>query len=327
MSAWDFVEQHLQKLAQATVTLKFLNLAGGVLLALSPFLQGQSTTTGLLDFLKGIGPRDDPSWIAEPMFWIGVVLFTVASLLLFIFEHGPADQLKALHATERKLVDLEQDFNSSETTRERLSSWVTLTKLLQEVVDHALAAERVSEEEKRQLFRMAVEFIAEYKLRLFGMTDDYMNISVYEYVEAENLLKCVACFRSRPSDAAGEHRSWAPGSGHVGKAFEMKTELVCGDATHPDVAAWIAAPPGSFKDEDVELYVSLASIPMSVRASKPLGVLIMTSDQPNRFKNGADDDADDELAPRIAVDALQDVASQLAQLLHLALSKHYEPEA
>ncbi|WP_431299180.1 GAF domain-containing protein [Tabrizicola sp. BL-A-41-H6] len=312
MVAWEFVENHLRTLAAATFVLKLINLAGGLLLALSAYLQGTGAETGSSE---------------GPLFWVGLVAFAVTTVLLFAIEQSPADQLKALHASEIRVAELEDDFEGSEAAREIFSSWLSLTKLLQELVDQALVAERISEEEKCDLFRVAVEFIAAYKLRLFGMSDDYMNISVYEYIERENLLKCIACFRSRPSDAVGEHRSWTPGSGHVGKAFEMKRELICGDATHPDVAAWIAAPPDNFKDDDVELYVSLASIPMSVRATKPLGVLIMTSDQPNRFKNGADDDPDGGLSPKLAVDALQDVASQLAQLLHLAQTKHHRPEA
>ena len=62
----------------------------------------------------------------------------------------------------------------------------------------------------------------------------------------------------------GRHRSWGVGEGHVGKAFELQTELICSDATKPDVAAWIAAPPAKSKESDNKWFVFLAAIPIAI---------------------------------------------------------------
>lgn len=100
----------------------------------------------------------------------------------------------------------------------------------------------------------------------------------------------------------------------MGKQFELKRELICADARAPDVADLIAPPPEKIKETDKERYISLIAVPIAVDANHPLGVIIVTSDQPQRFVNRYDVEIGSR-AYQPAVEALQDIASQLAQLM------------
>jgi hypothetical protein len=307
MALWDLVDVYLRRSSSGISLLKLLNGASGICLAVAYWINT---------------PERHPV-LAMWLFAFGVVGVLMTTALLFIFDQGPTEQLTSLHSAEGELVELEEGLEEVVQSREIVLSWLALSKLLQELVDQAIKSDTINRHEKERLFELAVEFIAEYRSRLFGIGDDYLNISVYEYMEGSGLLECVGCYRSRPSDARGPHRSWASGTGHVGKAFELQEELICSDATQPDVSSWISAPPTHYREDDEELYVSLASIPIALDADNPRGVLIMTSNKPKRFVSGNEQGAVNA-KERIAVDALQDVAAQLAQLLILIQTKFHE---
>lgn len=262
---------------------------------------------------------------ASTVFWVGLTILLLVNFLLLFIDKQTVETLQALHAEEGKTEQLEAELEELDQYLRALVAWLTLSKLMSELIDQLLREDNLGPEEKERIFNAAVEFIAERKLRLFGIEDDYLNISIYMYDDEKQELECVACYRSRPSDAQGDHRTWRPGEGHVGKAFELQRELICGDATALDVAAWIAAPPGKESDLDLERYVSLAAVPIAINADEPLGVIIMTSDQPGRFVNQSDGEEADDLAPsqgRYAVDALQDIAAQLAQIMCIVKANH-----
>lgn len=303
---WRLVESYLKRAERAVWFLKLVNVLSGVALAISYFSRGSEKL---------------PEYFSGSLFVIGIVCLVVASVLLMIFEHGPVEQLRALHEAEAARDDLASQCDEADNGIKTLNAWLTLIMLLQEVVDKAISAATIDEETKTRLYDMAVEFIAEPKGRLFGVGDEYVNISVYEYKSEDGLLHCVACYRSRSSDAKGPHRAWKPGSGHVGKAFELKSELVCSDATQPDVAAWITAPPDSYHPSDDTKYRSLVSVPIALDQDAPMGVLVMTSDVPGRFQRNHESYRTDEPNGRVAVYALQDIAAQLAQLMHLIQTK------
>ncbi len=159
-----------------------------------------------------------------------------------------------------------------------------------------------------------------YKIKpeLFKKRPHYLpGCDIYEHSFETECLECIACYRSRPSDALGEHRAWKVGEGHVGKAFELQRELICGDSSAPDIKPWISASPANFDERDDERYVSLAAVPIGVNADEPIGVLIVTSNVPMRFANSDENHGDENMKEerRLAVAALQDFAAQFGQLV------------
>lgn len=318
MTTIEHVSKYIDSLSGAVKRLRFAALViGAGLTALGHYARGTEGT-----------------WLAEnanSVYWVGLTVLLLTNLVLVFVDKQSIETIKSLHKEESKNKDLLAELNALHDNHRAAVAWLTLDKLISELVDQAIEADHVDQEAAKRLYAAAVEFIAEYKNRLFGMEDDYINISIYEFNSETAELECVACFRSRPSDADGPHRTWKIGEGHVGKAFEVQNELVCGDATAPDVAAWIAAPPGKLRDDDIEKYVSLAAIPIAISTSHPLGVIIMTSSEPYRFVNfdEVDDDYEDGVdvqRAKFAVAALQDIAAQIAQLMSIIKSKQANQE-
>lgn len=264
--------------------------------------------------------------LGEIVFWVGLTVLLLTNLLLVFIDKQSMETLKSLLEEEEKSSELRAELESLDGDHRAAMAWLTLNKLMSEMVDQAISADRIDAETSKRLYRTAVEFIADYKTRLFGIGDDYLNISIYQYNECSRELECVACYRSRPSDAEGPHRNWRIGEGHVGKAFELQSELICADARAPDVASWIAAPPDKYQSDDLEKFVSLAAIPVAIDYDRPLGVVIMTSSEPYRFVNLNDGNSSssaefDMQRAKFSVAALQDVAAQIAQLMSIIKTK------
>lgn len=318
MTSLEHVSRYLDGLSGAVKRLRFVALVIGTLL------------TALGHYARS-SEREWLSGNADVLFWTGLVVLLLTNLILVFVDRQAVEVMKSLHDEERNNTRLVEELESLRGDHRAAVAWLTLNKLISELVDQAIEADYVSKETESRLYGAAVEFIAEYKSRLFGVDDDYVNIAIYRFDKEREELECVACYRSRPSDAEGPHRTWRSGEGHVGKAFELQNELVCGDATAPDVAAWIAAPPNKFRQDDGEKYVSLAAIPVAISAAEPLGVVIMTSSERYRFinLNETDDDYADDVdvqRAKFAVAALQDIAAQIAQLMCILNAKQTNQE-
>ena len=302
MKTLQYLSDYIDRLNLSVKIIRFSALAGGM------------AFMGIGHYLRG----SDVEWqvISDTLFWVGLVVMLFANLLLVFVDKQPVEIVKSLHELEG-LVDGLRFENKA------LAAWNTLTKINSEILDQTLMNPTMDQDSRSRVFNAAVECIAGRKHRLFGIEDDYLNISMYEYFDTDKELRCIACYRSRPSDAKGQHRSWKIGEGHVGKTFEKKRELICEDARDPNVADWIAAPPEKQKSGDDNKYISLIAVPIAIDANQPLGVLIVTSDQPHRFVNQSDVE-NEAKAQYPAVEALQDIASQLAQLM--CILKMGEPD-
>ena len=263
---------------------------------------------------------------SDTLFWVGLAIMLLAQFLLVFIDRQAVDILKSLFEQEAKTNQINESLEQSETERRTMLAWITLTRLVSELIDQAISAKNIDANFEKKIYETLVEFVAEYKSRLFGMGDEYVNISVYKFNNILDGLVCIGCYRSRPSDIHSTHRTWMDGEGHVGKAFNLKSELICADATAPDVAPWIAAPQAKSDPKDKDKYVSLAAIPIAIDSDDPLGVFIVTSSQPYRFVNVNDLPLDvgrsvDLQQVKFAVAALQDIAAQIAQLMYIIDTK------
>lgn len=254
---------------------------------------------------------------STPIFWFGIILVILTGVILLFFDKDILSLIIDLKASE-DLADERSDYIYYLEQREKiLLDWQSVTKLLAELLDEALANPTLDPEKKKAVFTAVVEILADYKFSLFRIADEYCNISIYEHSVETGCLECIACYRSRPSDALGGHRTWKVGEGHVGKAFELQRELICGDSSAHDIKPWISASPANFDALDDERYVSLAAVPIGVNAEEPIGVLIVTSNVPMRFANSDENHGNENVKEerRLAVAALQDFAAQIGQLV------------
>jgi GAF domain-containing protein len=121
------------------------------------------------------------------------------------------------------------------------------------------------------------------KAILFGMDSDRWNFAIYLYDSAPGTLDCIACRRTIRAKEEAPHRSCEAGEGHVGIAFQMRREIVAADTSEPEARALFDALSPLRREDDLDRYRSIASIPIRLVGNEPVGILVATSDVRGRF--------------------------------------------
>jgi hypothetical protein len=147
--------------------------------------------------------------------------------------------------------------------------------------------------------RDMLDLLVASKSTLFGMGDEQWNFSIYLWNGGAGQLDCIACRRPARTDEDAPHRSWRPGEGHVGKAFQMRRALTCADSTDPNVRSFFDAPEDKRAGyDDSQRYRSLAAVPFQLPGAEgPTGVVVATSDVPGRFRPTIDGGDDESVLP------------------------------
>tara|TARA_R110002095_G_scaffold60369_1_gene51436 strand:- start:37 stop:768 length:732 start_codon:yes stop_codon:yes gene_type:complete len=113
------------------------------------------------------------------------------------------------------------------------------------------------------------------------------SLSVYLYSKTQDKLVPIWREKSRNHPSQGKSRSWGRGEGHVGKAFVDRETIFTADASDGEVAKLVEAKGDNKRSYDQIAYRSFASIPFGVFGSQtqglPIGVVVGTSNEPNRF--------------------------------------------
>ena len=86
------------------------------------------------------------------------------------------------------------------------------------------------------------------------------------------------------AEEIADHRSWKPGHGHVRAAFQMQREIVAGDTSAPEARALFNSSDVSRQESDRRRYRSIASLPIRLADEPVVGILVATSDIPQRFR-------------------------------------------
>lgn len=306
-------QAYLKPLSRNINVIKFLTTGVGVaLLAFSRFLDQDFVFAGIR--------------ISSTLFVAGLIFTLLGAFVLLFIDKNSADLIKDINNLENDLGEKEKEADFYKENSDYLASWLSLEMLLREFVDNAITG-KIDKANINASIEQILELVAERKSILFGINDEYWNLAVYLPDSVGKKLECVACLRSRQSEGRKPHRSWLIGRGHVGKTFEMQSELICSDARSPDVAAWVTATGENFREGDLKRYVSLAAFPVAVERSQPLGVIILTSDQPGRFsvraENGAENRGSDN---KESAEPLHEVARFLAQIIYLVQNRCHTSE-
>ena len=113
---------------------------------------------------------------------------------------------------------------------------------------------------------------------LFGFTeDDRYNFAVYEHRKG----KLHPLARRADKRIRRRNRTWKLGEGHVGLCFQQQRTLVSPDLKH--TKSWVAG-----ARSDRVNYVSAIAVPLnSVRTTRTVGVLVITSDRKDHFVDPA----------------------------------------
>lgn len=158
-----------------------------------------------------------------------------------------------------------------------------------ETVEQALAAERpLSQGRRNATIAKLVDFLKAKRMSLLGFEDEYWTLSIYLMENDASLLKCLVARRPNEDDERLVHREWAPGEGHIGKAFQDRKELVTSDAQDLSQAQFLQAPPEKRRPYDTERFRSIASVPIVTGKTEAVGGVTATSDRVGRFMPGSE---------------------------------------
>lgn len=291
----------LRKAGGLVRTLKIIGTVVGASLAAA------ASWVGELDFAQA-------GAVETGMLIVGLVLVVFSSLALILLDQSTPEiieeNLNVLRESQRLRAELEY----ATFYQDHLLARITVSSQVNKLVEAAVIDGCKDISQASKFARSILGLFVERRQALFGIGDEYWNFGVYVFNHDKEKLVCIACRRDRKEDEDAEHREWEPGNGHVGLAFSRATEIIFADATVPELRPVLEATGDNHRAYDYNRYKSLASIPISTDGTRPLGVLIATSDRGGRFKSDrerTDDDWDN-------TSSLREVAESLAIILQMA---------
>lgn len=264
-------------------------------------------------FLAGIGEIasniiDDSRVPYALIGWgIGVVMIGAGALLLLYLDsnlpqvlietNSAIKRTEAEHVVTKKYLEsacakigyLEAQAEDEAHAFERLARLYTLSSTLRELTEPILLSGPGLEDARRDRIGAMLDLLVENKLAYFAIADDRWNFAVY-LPNAEGQLECVVCRRPNRNDEQRPHRTWTPGDGHVGRAFQWGQEIVIPDASETVTASLLRGV--QTREEDNTVYRSVAALPI-LADGQALGVLVATSDRSGRFVPRAEEWLDD----------------------------------
>ncbi len=241
---------------------------------------------------------------------VGLFLSAFGSICLYWIERSEPEILieaeRAIAEAENRAAiigRLEEDFLW-------FSQLYSLSKFLSEIVEQVALQGGGDSEEQAKRFGFMLDLLVADKGVLFGMNDDRWNFAIYLFNSDSGELDCVACRRPIRAEEEAPHRSWKPGIGHVGIAFQTARTIVAADTSDLEARALFDAPESLRNPDDVVRYRSIASVPIRLQDENPIGVVVGTSDVPGRFRHKRPDDD----AARDPVEPIRLLAIHLAML-------------
>ncbi|MEO0995306.1 MAG: GAF domain-containing protein [Pseudomonadota bacterium] len=258
----------------------------------------------------------DPDFVVRlrDVTYLGIAMVFVGELLLLFINREVPDLIELGLASENKAREFGDMFNLATAYSEWAKLRVEMQKFVVEAVEDAVSRGTDDHATQVRRFDSILNQLSFFSHGLFAMKDERWNFAIYVYDHAEGLLKCQSCRRFNREDEDRDHRSWAPGEGHVGQAFQRRQELICKDTTDPNYIQHFEAPPDKSGPYDPDLYKSIVSIPIRLYGGDPLGILVATSDKAGRFIRSEEVDEYDW----DRIEPLRDTAALPAILIGLA---------
>ncbi len=110
------------------------------------------------------------------------------------------------------------------------------------------------------------------------------NFAVYLWNPNTSRLEPVWREKARNHPSTGTGRTWGANEGHIGHAFQNRTELITSNAQSAEVAALMGAGNNSLP-YDAQAYCSYVSEPILATdpSAQPYGVLVATSSKVGRY--------------------------------------------
>lgn len=294
---------YLRKTGGLIRTLKIVGTVFGAgLVAAGPWVEG-------LDFTYAAS-------VAAGMLFVGLLLVSMSSLALVFFDQPTPEIIEENLKVLREAQKLRAQLDYATFYQDHLLARITVNSQVNKLVEEAVSKGCTDITQAGEFAYSILSVFVERRQALFGIGDEYWNFGVYMFNADTNRLVCIACRRDRKEEEDANHREWEPGNGHVGLAFSRGVEIIFADATVPELRPVLEATGSNHREYDYNRYKSLASIPISTDGTRPLGVLIATSNRAGRFKSDGER-TDDEWEN---AGSLREVAESLAIILKMAHS-------
>lgn len=244
---------------------------------------------------------------------VGVLMVFVGGVLMEFLDEGAVEAIQRANALVDAVEDRDNDIASLEKDFEWMTRLYASAGALRDIVERVIASGPGTADDRNRRLAAMLDVLVSDKVVLLGMSSDRWNFAIY-LENTEGSLECVACRRPIRAEEEAPHRSWRPGEGHVGIAFQAEREIVAGDTSESEAQALFDAPDGLRRGDDRERYRSIASIPIRLTGEKPVGILVATSDVAQRFRLRQSDDA----AAPDSVEPLRVLAKALALVIKAA---------
>jgi hypothetical protein len=215
---------------------------------------------------------------------IGLALVFAGGVLMDFVDEGAADAIKRANELADAVGERDEIISSLGEDFEWFTRLYATAAALRDVIDGVAASGPGTEDDQKRRFAAMLDVVVADKAILFGITSDRWNFAIYFFDSGLGRLICIACRRPIRAEEEAPHRSWKPGEGHVGIAYQMRREIVAGDTSEPEARALFDAPEPGRQEDDRERYRSIASLPIRLAGEEPIGILVATSDVPGRFR-------------------------------------------
>lgn len=252
----------------------------------------------------------DPAnkWIAYIVQIGGLAAVCIGGVLMEFFDEGAPEAIRRANELADAVAERDGDIAALGEDFEWFARLYASAAALRTVVERVLISGPGTPQDQQRRVADMLDVVVSEKAVLFGMNSDRWNFAVYFLNPRSGALHCIACRRPVRADEEASHRSWMPGEGHVGVAFQMGREMVAGDTSEPEARRLFDAPDGLRRDNDNSRYRSIASIPIRLAGEAPIGVVVATSDVAGRFRvKGAEEDIEPD-----PVEPLRVLANELA---------------
>ncbi len=212
----------------------------------------------------------------------GLMVLAGGAVMEFIDE-GAADAIQRANLLSDAVGERDRQISSLEVDFVWFTRLYATARALRDIVEDVISANSNAIDVK-QHFAAMLDVVVADKSTLFGIDSDRWNFAVYIFNPETGKLECLACRRPIRAEEDASHRSWSPGEGHVGVAFQTQREIVAGDTSAPEARALFDSPDIARRDEDRKRYRSIASLPIRLTGDPIRGILVATSDIPCRFR-------------------------------------------
>jgi hypothetical protein len=259
---------------------------------------------------------------------VAALLVFIGAVLLEAVDENAADALNRANELLGSLEEREKEIESLRNDFKWFTRLYATAGALRDIVESVIVHGPGDGVSQKNRFGAMLDVVVAEKATLFGIDSDRWNFAVYLYDPGLDELSCVACRRPIRAEEEAPHRSWKPGQGHVGAAFQMRREIVAGDTSEREARALFDSPDAGRPETDRRHYRSIASIPIRLVGEPIVGILVATSDVPQRFRlRQPDEAAMDPVEPlRILANALAFASKTTDFHCRLAEVENHEAE-